>query len=180
MDAQNGSVHTNGNGVSQSCWGGALASLNGAGGWLLEETKIGLAPYERVVTDTLHMLADSAEYVANADIWMWVPPDAEGAKLFEGGANSLRFLATGLEGLSDTATLRLPASMADELPAYQKAIDDGLLAKTRSSALQRSNARAIWEEANGPVPDGFDVDHIIQRQFGVLMNYQTFSSNLLG
>jgi len=56
--------------------------------------------------------------------------------------------------------------MADELPAYQQAADNGLLTKIRSSDLPGSNARAIWQEANGPVPDGFDVDHIIQRQFG--------------
>lgn len=36
----------------------------------------------------------------------------------------------------------------------------------KSSTLPRSNARAIWEAADGPVPDGFDVDHIIQRQHG--------------
>jgi RHS repeat-associated protein len=65
-----------------------------------------------------------------------------------------------------TAKLRLPATMTDELSAYQQAAKRGLLVKTQSSALPPSNARAIWEAANGPVPEGFDVDHIIQRQFG--------------
>jgi hypothetical protein len=67
---------------------------------------------------------------------------------------------------AETTTLRLPATMTDELPAYQQAADQGLLVKTQSSALPPSNARAIWEANNGPVPQGFDVDHIIQRQFG--------------
>jgi hypothetical protein len=56
--------------------------------------------------------------------------------------------------------------MTDELAAYQQAADQGLLVKTRSSALPPSDARAIWEADSGPVPEGFDVDHIIQRQFG--------------
>jgi len=63
-------------------------------------------------------------------------------------------------------TLKLPASMADELPAYQQAAQDGSLVKTQSSTLPRSQARQMWEDINGPVPDGFDVDHIIQRQHG--------------
>jgi RHS repeat-associated protein len=65
-----------------------------------------------------------------------------------------------------STTLRLPTSMAYELPIYQQAADDGILVKVRSSSLPASNARSIWESANGPVPEGFDVDHIIQRQFG--------------
>jgi hypothetical protein len=56
--------------------------------------------------------------------------------------------------------------MADELPIYRQAANDGLLTKVRSSELPGSNARSIWESSNGPVPEGFDVDHIIQRQFG--------------
>jgi RHS repeat-associated protein len=67
---------------------------------------------------------------------------------------------------TEQTTLRLPATMTDELPAYQEAADQGLLIKTQSSALPPSDARAVWEAANGPVPDGFDVDHIIQRQHG--------------
>jgi hypothetical protein len=66
----------------------------------------------------------------------------------------------------ESETLRLPPTMIDELPAYQQAADQGLLVKTQSSTLPPSSARAVWEAANGPVPDGFDVDHIIQRQFG--------------
>jgi hypothetical protein len=71
-----------------------------------------------------------------------------------------------LFGRAETTTLRLPASMADELPIYRQAANDGLLTKVRSSELPGSNARSIWESSNGPVPEGFDVDHIIQRQFG--------------
>ena len=56
--------------------------------------------------------------------------------------------------------------MADEFSTYRQAIKDGLLTKVRSSDLPGSNARSIWEHARGPVPDGFEVDHIIQRQFG--------------
>jgi hypothetical protein len=51
----------------------------------------------------------------------------------------------------------------------------------RSSDLPASNARAIWENVNGPVPEGFDVDHIIQRQFSgtdELSNLQLKASGL--
>jgi len=56
--------------------------------------------------------------------------------------------------------------MNAELPAYQRAANRGLLIKMKSSNLPDFNAKTAWEAANGPVPDGFDVDHIIQRQFG--------------
>ena len=56
--------------------------------------------------------------------------------------------------------------MIDEFPAYQQAAKDGLLTKTRSSDLPASKARSIWENAGRPVPDGVDVDQIIQRQHG--------------
>jgi hypothetical protein len=56
--------------------------------------------------------------------------------------------------------------MEAELEAYQVAAQEGRLVRVQSSALPRSKARAIWQEANGPVPEGFDVDHIIQRQHG--------------
>jgi hypothetical protein len=82
---------------------------------------------------------------------------------------------------AESTALRLPASMADELPTYQQAAGDGLLMKVRSSDLPASNARAIWENVNGPVPEGFDVDHIIQRQFGgtdELSNLQLKASGL--
>jgi RHS repeat-associated protein len=69
-------------------------------------------------------------------------------------------------GGSERVTLRLPASMSMELPTYRQAAEEGVLVKLRSSGLPRSRARQIWERAGRPVPEGFDVDHIIQRQFG--------------
>jgi RHS repeat-associated protein len=67
---------------------------------------------------------------------------------------------------ANATTLRLPASMINELPYYRQAAAQGLLVRTRTADLPYSNYRATWEAANGPVPDGFDVDHIIQRQHG--------------
>ncbi len=61
--------------------------------------------------------------------------------------------------------LRLPSTMAAELSAYQTAAAEGNLIRISTKGT-RSSARRIWEAENGPVPDGFDVDHIIQRQFG--------------
>ncbi len=75
--------------------------------------------------------------------------------------------ATAVSGSSKAGNvLRLPASMADEASVYQSAASRGSLVRTQSSALPRSRARAGWERENGPVPNGYDIDHIIQRQFG--------------
>ena len=88
------------------------------------------------------------------------------ASLNESLGFDIRFGPENLGSVPGITTLRLPATMTGELPTYQEAADQGLLIKTQSSTLPPSDARSIWEAANGPVPDGFDVDHIIQRQFG--------------
>jgi hypothetical protein len=73
---------------------------------------------------------------------------------------------TGVIKSEEGTTLRLPESMADELPAYQKAASEGTLIKTKSSELPRSYARELYENNYGEIPEGYDVDHIIQRQHG--------------
>ncbi len=100
-------------------------------------------------------------------------------KISGGNLGKLFTMLTGAGGRGPT--LKLPGSMANELPAYQRASENGSLVRTQSSALPRSTARSNWEAANGPVPNGFDVDHIIQRQFGggdELTNLQLKPSSL--
>jgi RHS repeat-associated protein len=79
----------------------------------------------------------------------------------------MKHLSGKVDDAAKGATLKLPSSMLDELDTYMKAAGDGTLVRTKSSALPKSNTKAAWEKAmNRKVPDGFDVDHIIQRQFG--------------
>lgn len=77
------------------------------------------------------------------------------------GAGASKLLSTAKLG---TPTLQLPASMADELPVYQSAAKEGLLIKTATKGTT-TNSRKLFEKLVGPIPDGYDVDHIIQRQF---------------
>ncbi|MEM7110088.1 MAG: HNH endonuclease signature motif containing protein, partial [Bacteroidota bacterium] len=89
---------------------------------------------------------------------------------------------TGLLSKTKVANkLKLPATMVDELPAYKSAAKDGNLIKTSTKGMS-SNARSTWEKAHGrKIPSGFDVDHIIQKQFGGtddLSNLQLKKSSL--
>jgi RHS repeat-associated protein len=65
----------------------------------------------------------------------------------------------------DQIVLLLPKSMTPELDKYKAAAENGDLIQTITKGT-RSNSRKIWTDSNGPVPDGYDVDHIIQRQHG--------------
>jgi hypothetical protein len=69
--------------------------------------------------------------------------------------------------LAQNTTLLLPNTMQPELAAYQAAAARGELIKTYTRDLPRPNVRKLWEATTGaPVPPGYDVDHILQRQFG--------------
>ena len=78
----------------------------------------------------------------------------------------LSFVDLGAGLLASQKTiLFLPKSMTAELETYQAAAKSWDLIKISTKGTT-SNARSVWEATTGrKVPDGYDVDHIIQRQF---------------
>lgn len=109
----------------------------------------------------------------NPQIYGGIRLDRAGANITEasqeaaGGMLLIHEGIVGIQGLSTQkgATLILPKSMSAELGTYNEAAKNGDLIKVSTKGM-RSNAKKVWEAVNGPVPDGYDVDHIIQLQFG--------------
>jgi hypothetical protein len=113
-----------------------------------------------------NVAASTADAISNFDVKDLRDPDVRekvgGAVISTAiGGGAMKLISTAKLG---SPTLRLPVSMADELPVYQSAAKEGLLIKTATSGTA-TNSRKLFERLVGPIPDGFDVDHIIQRQF---------------
>jgi len=165
----------------------AQASAGSAGGPALSQgnpNAIAFAPSQPANPFTYDALLTGANNLVGTQVGQQIAQGNAEAILSAPGAElALGKLALTTRTLlgSERTTLRLPASMTGELGAYEDAAQAGQIVKTKTSALPKSNARQIWENVNGQVPEGYDVDHIIQRQHGgkdELSNLQLKSSGL--
>jgi RHS repeat-associated protein len=126
----------------------------------LQQTGAGI---KQTAANDVHLAGVGAQRLATGNVSAMDLADAGGRGLMNG------IMAVGPAkglGAPEGATLKLRASMEGELGAYQKAAADGKLVQTSTKNMPSSSARKTWEAQNGPVPEGYDVDHIIQRQHG--------------